>query len=147
MAEKQSLNVVFEGKRMTISEAGGLLVRRMIEEDLPNIKGFLTNADPYKWLSEAMDKTERTIRGWTYDWESSSGAAPSFSDLILLIKVTKSTRLVEIINSLVSEATIEEQEKNHGIMLKHAANIVRDLAGELDNLADEYSPENLKNNT
>ena len=147
MAEKQSLNILFEGKKMTITEAGGLLVRRMIEEDLPNTKEFQPHEDPYKRICEAMERSERTIRGWCYDWDSSSGSTPSFHDIMLLVNISKSTRILEIFESAVSEATIEEQEKNHGIMLKHAANIVRDLAGELDNLADEYSPENLKNNT
>ncbi len=141
MADRNLLKVLFEGKEMTISEAGGLLVKRMIEEDLPNTNSFQVNMDPYKWLSDSIDKKERTIRSWTYDWDSASGATPTFMDLINLIKLTKSTRLVEIIESIVSDATIEEQEKNHGKMLKHAAIIVRDLAVQLDNLADEYSPE------
>lgn len=127
--EKSSL--FYSGKIRTMTEAGAMVVRRMIEEDLPNTKWFPKAVDPYEWLADIMKKSEKTIRGWTCDWSSSSGAKPTIVDFLNLIYITKSQRSIELIKGLLEDASPEELAKNHGNILKKIANDMIELGEKI----------------
>ncbi|MFC1728904.1 hypothetical protein ACFL6I_01090 [candidate division KSB1 bacterium] len=127
--------VHFDGQIRSISEAGALMIRYMIEEDLLNYPDFPQHMDPYRWLSARLNKNERTVRGWALDWSSPSGTKPTVIDLLMITHVTKSQRPLELFRDLTSDATPEQQEKNHGDLLRAMANHVRDLADTLDMLS------------
>ncbi len=136
--------VLFEGEVKSFSEAGALLIKRMIEEDLPKSSYCPDGVDPYKWLTSIMDKTERTIRGWAYDWDSPSGKKPTIHDFFCLISIIGSGRAYTLLKNLGSGLTPEEQSKQYGNMIKTVADHIRKLVEDLDELAQKYEDEDSK---
>ena len=110
-------------------------MKQMIEEDLLHVSDFPAEESPYRWLESKIRKSEKTIRRWTYDWETTSGAQPTFSDFLTLVHFTKSSRLSELLEDMLSGATPEEQKHNHSNVIKKMAYHVRELADKLDELA------------
>ena len=97
--------IFYEGKLRSISEAGALLVKSIIEEDLPQLPFFQPNEDPYKCVSAHFGKTVRAVTNWSYNWEGASGAKPTITDFFRLLRITRSKRAVNFICNLVSEET------------------------------------------
>ena len=103
--------VLVEGEIKSYSEAGALLIKRMIEEDLPKSVYFPENEDPYKWLAGLTDKNERTLRGWAYDWNSPSGKKLTIQDFFRLVSVIGPGRSIELLENLGRQLTPEEQSQ------------------------------------
>lgn len=129
--------VFFESEIRSWSDAGAFAVRKMIEEDLLRLPEFDKNTDPYKWLAAKMGKSSRTIRGWAFDWKKESGNKPTVMDLIELTHLTKSARLINLMESLIKDATPEQQELNHSDLMKHISFHIRKLAATIDKLAEK----------
>jgi len=136
--DRQGLKIFYDGQIRSVSEAGALIMRQMIEEDLIRVHDFPAKENPYRWLESKIYKSERTIRRWAYDWESPSGAQPTFADVLRLVHITKSSRLSELLKDILSGATPEELKHNHGNVIKKMAHHVRELADKLEELAEEY---------
>ena len=100
-------------------------------------KPFPAKENPYRWLESKIYKSESTIRRWTYDWESPSGAQPTFTEILTLVHITKSSRLSELLEDMLSGATPEEQKHNHSNVIRKMAQHVRELADKLEELAEE----------
>lgn len=131
-------NIIFYGgKERHLPEAAALIIRRMIEEDLVNTNWFPAAMDPYVWLSDVLHKSEKTIRGWTIDWTSSSGAKPTIIDFFNLIYLTRSQRPAELIQTLQADATPEELAKNHGDVLKNIAQHIIDVGEKVMSMVNE----------
>ena len=128
--------VFFESESRPLTEAGALVIRRIIEEDIVNIPDFPPGGDPYKWLSERLKKSERALRGWGYDWNGPSGFKPNLIDFLTLIYMSKSRRGIEFLEELIQDATPEQREKSHGNVLKKVAQHIKELADTIDNLAE-----------
>ncbi len=127
-------DVFYSSKTMKVSEAFSMVIRRMIEEDLPNSRFFDKGKDPYSWLASTLKKSEKTIRNWTFDWNTASGTMPTINDFLTLLYLTKSKRPVELLENITSDATPEEQEKNHGDTIIKVSRHIRDLADTLEKM-------------
>ncbi|MFC1477598.1 hypothetical protein ACFL6L_03920 [candidate division KSB1 bacterium] len=134
---KELLTVHFELEERTLSEAGALLFRRMIEEDLPNAPDFPGKTDPYKWLSKKIGKSARLLRAWAYDWESPSGIRPNIIDFFNIIYLAKSQRPVELFEGIITDATAKQKLQNHGNLLKKIAVHIRELADTIDTISEK----------
>ncbi len=133
----QKCMIFYEGKTRTVTEAGALLIRHMIELDLNNAPEYNKSSDPYKWLADKMNKSDRAVRYWAIDWDSPGGAKPTIIDFINLMNITKSRRPLEFLGNLVSESTPEQQMNNHGNTMLKASGYIRELADTLEMLAKE----------
>ena len=132
----QNPQVLFEGELKSYSEAGGLLVRQMIEDEVPNSPRFTQGMDPYKWLAPYLDKSERTLRAWTYDWESPSGKKPTIHDFFLLITVIGSSAVIPFFKVLGSQINPEQQLEEHNDLVRTVADHIQKLADDLYKLSE-----------
>jgi len=130
--------VLIEGELKSYSDAGALLIKRMIEEDLPESSFFQQGADPYKWLASLFGKTERAIRSWTYDWSGPSGSRPNVEDFFYLVSISGSYRAVALLNNIGSGITPKEQAKYYGNLIKTIATHIQELVDDLNELAEKY---------
>jgi len=142
----ENSEVLIEGDLKSYSEAGPLLVKRIIEEDLPESPYFQKGADPYKWLGALFGKTERGIRAWTYDWSGQSGSRPNVEDFFYLVSIAGSNRAVAFLNSIGSGITPKEQVKHYGNLIKTIADHIQELVDDLNGLAEKYEDGYYKNN-
>jgi len=129
--------VFYEGEIRTFSEACEIVIQRMIELDLRNAPEFTPESDPYKWLASNMKKNIRVLRGWAYDWNSSSGMRPTLNDFLKIIYITKSRRAIELLEEIISNATPEQKARNHGDLLKQVAAGMRELADHIESIAEK----------
>ena len=130
--------VIFEGELKSYGEAGALLIKRMIEEDLPESSLFQKGADPYRWLSSVFGKTDRTIRAWTYNWSGPSGAKPTIFDFFYLVSIAGSGRAIDLLSNMGSSITPEEQLKRYGNLINTIAVHIQELVDDLKGLAKKY---------
>lgn len=130
--------VLIEGELKSYGEAGALLIKRMIEEDLPESSFFHKGVDPYKWLASIFGKTERGIRSWTYDWSGVSGSRPNVEDFFYLVSIAGSDRAVALLKKIGSGITPEDQLRQYGNLIKTVADRIRKLADNLDTLSEKY---------
>jgi len=133
----QNPQVLFEGELKSHTEAGSLLVRQMIEVDLPKLPKFTEGMDPYKWLAPYFDKSERTIRAWTYDWEGPSGKKPTLQDFFLLIMLVGSNSIIPFFKVLGSHISPEQQLDEHNGLIKTIADHIQNLANDLYALSEK----------
>lgn len=129
--------VVFEGEIKTFNEAGALLIKRMIEEDLVEFPFFPEGVDPYRWLASVFGKGERTLRYWAYDWSSPSGKRPTIYDFFCLISIVGSGRVISLMKNLGSGISPQEQLEDYGNIIKTVAGHIRKLADNLDELSEK----------
>ncbi len=127
--------IFYEGKLRSLSEAGSLLVKNMIEDDLPKTPDYPTGQDPYKWLAQYYNKTVRGVTNWSYDWEGASGAKPTILDFFQLARITKSKRVINFIYNLVSDETPYAQADKYKELLKTIAKEMKDFANTVESLA------------
>ncbi len=130
-----STELFYEGKIRDLNEAGALLMRSLIEEDLISKPDFQEGVDPYSFLVDIFKKNERSIKAWTYDWESDSGTRPTIMDFLLLIKLTRSTRILEFMKLLITSDSPDEMAVQHSDLLQTMADHMRDLADKLEGLS------------
>lgn len=105
--------VFYESNMRTLSEAGALFIKKIIEDDLPNSDPELSGVDPYKSLAEELGKSYRRVLYWTHDWETEAGAKPTLMDFLNILKLVKSKRIYEFINAIVSDIPPEKQAEIH----------------------------------
>lgn len=134
----KSSKVFYEGEIMTYTLAGSVLIKKMIEEDLINHSGFCKEIDPYEWVGEKIGKKAKTIRSWTYDWSSSSGASPTVVDFFSLINILGKSKVISFLECLNSNNSPESQAEEYGNLIKTIAERLRKLADDLDTLSEKY---------
>jgi len=106
-------NVFYEGNMRTLSEAGALFMKKIIEVDLPDSDQMLPGEDPYKHVAEKLGKSYRRILYWSHDWETEGGAKPTITDFLSILNLVKSKRVYEFINALVTDVPPEKQAEIH----------------------------------
>ncbi len=85
MPSEKIQKIFYEGEKMSYSKAGAILLKKMIEEDLINLKIISADEDPHEWIGKKINKSIHTTRQWTYDWLSTSGASPPSRSVPLLL--------------------------------------------------------------
>ncbi len=106
--------VLYEGELRSYSEAGALLVRKMIEDELDGDYRVMSEGNVYTWLSGKLGKKTSTIRKWTYDWEEKSGSSIPILDFFKLVTLTKSKNALLFLEKLIGESLndqVQEQTK------------------------------------
>ncbi|MCP3686038.1 MAG: hypothetical protein GY861_25615 [bacterium] len=111
--QKNDKNIFYEGNMRTLSEAGALFMKKLIEEDLPNSDQSLSSVDPYKHVAEKLGKSYRRILYWSHDWDTEGGAKPTITDFLNILNLVKSKRVYEFINALVTDVPPEKQAEIH----------------------------------
>lgn len=135
--KKENTCIFYEGKIRNLNEAFPLLLRRYIEEDFPLHPDFPEGADPYRELSIRLGKQERSIKAWTYDWNTETGRRPTLNDLCHIISIVRSTRILEIFNQLLMEGTPKEHLHTHLSLVQNISDSLRDLANKLDTISEK----------
>ena len=127
------MEIFYDGKARPIPEAGGLLFRHMIEQDLLNSPHFQTGEDSYRYIASCLNKHERSIRNWVCNWDAPGGARPTLIDFLLLVHITKSKRPIKLLKDLISDATPEQLKKNHDTTMLNIAEHIRGIADTIEN--------------
>jgi len=129
----KNFTVFYQNQMMTLSEAGALAMREMIEKDLPRTKHLPNGWDPYKWLAQHLRKSDTVIRRWTYDWESSSGAMPTIDSFFEIARLTNSKRILHFTENIIGNPI--EQADLFGNRITGMASIFRGFADQLEIMA------------
>lgn len=142
MKKATNSKLFYEGEIMSYHKAGSVLMRKMIEEDLPKNKKFSKNTDPYDWVAGSVGKKRSTVRAWAYDWSSSSGACPTIIDLFNLVHTIGGKRFYNFLQLLRPGHQPEDESVKYGNMIRMVAAHMRGLAEDLDTMSNEYIPGN-----
>jgi len=140
MKKDTNSKLFYEGEIMSYQKAGSVLIRKMIEEDLPKHKKLDKNENPYDWIANSVGKKRSTVRSWAYDWSTSSGASPTINDLFHLIHTIGTDRIYNFLQILKPGHQPEEESVKYGNMIRMVANHMRGLAEDLDTMSNDYIP-------
>jgi len=113
---KNEISVFFESELRTASEAGAILVKIIIEEELIHNKVIPQNSNCYEWVSKYLGRSKSTIRKWTYDWNTKNGSPIPFIDLLKLASLSNSRSLLRFVETVV-EGSSKDIAKEHSIMI------------------------------
>jgi len=138
--------VFFNGKILTLRESVPILMRQIIEEDIPLLPDYEQNVNPYRFLSEKLTilKTravcESTIRNWCYE-KDIHGSCPTLEDFFLIIQITKSKRVLHYIGSLIDLKNPEEQAIFSSAVCEEIGDVIIEMGMKLKNLAIKFLDE------
>jgi hypothetical protein len=136
----------FNGKILTLRESIPILMRQVIEEDVPLLPDYDKNVNPYKFLSEKLSifKTraigESTVRNWCYE-KDTFGACPALEDFFLIIQITKSKRILQFIGSLIDLKNSEEQALFSSAICEEIGDVILEMGAKLKNIASQFKDE------
>ena len=136
----------FNGKILTLRESIPILMRQVIEEDVPLLPDYDKNVNPYRFLSEKLTDlksrtvSESAIRSWCYE-KDSYGACPALEDFFLIIQITKSKRILQFIGSLIDLKNSEEQALFSSAICEEIGDVILEMGAKLKNIASQFKDE------
>jgi len=142
--------VFFNGRLMTQKKAVSLMLRKMIEEEAPNLPNFRKNEDPYKYIFRKLMKTRsksitvHRIRNWCYE-KGKGGAPPTLEDFFMIVQITKSNLPLEFICSLIDDKNALSQSNIYGEVFEEIGDFIEELGKQLKIKATEYKNGNITN--
>ena len=111
MQEEPKCTIVYKGQEMGLEEAGRLLLKEMIEKELPAIEEYTPGADPYIWLGNHLSLRSEVVKGWVYPPVKDEAESPPIDLFFYLIYLTKSEAAIQFFYELIGEESGMTEEE------------------------------------
>ena len=119
------------------------MLRKMIEEEAPNLPDFNKGEDPYKYICRKLipmrtnSITVSRVRNWCFERDK-GGAPPTLQDFFMIVQITKSKLPLKYICSLIDDSNAISQSNIYGEVFEEIGDFMEELGKQLKIKASEY---------